>query len=91
MKKLDAHLKRRTFFVGDQMTIVDILLCCQLNHAIKCVIKESVRRKIPHFQRWFTHIRSIRPFVEEMGEVVLCSEEAIVLKFPEPEQEEKKV
>ena len=72
LKILDEHLKKRTFFVGNNLTLVDIMLGSQLDKAFRLLISQDARKKIPHLTRWFKYVRESQPFVNSIGNLFLC-------------------
>jgi glutathione S-transferase len=64
----------RSFFVGNSVTFVDILLCCQLDRLFRLIICEEMRKNIVHLIRWYSYVRNLKPFVDCIGEMVLCEE-----------------
>lgn len=69
---LDAHLKTRTFLVGERLTLADVSLAADLLLAYQHVADESFRTPFVNANRWFTTVVN-QPNVRKcLGEVVLC-------------------
>ncbi len=74
LKTLEDHLKLRTFFVGNKMTLIDVILCCNLDSMFRKVIPSSMSKKLSQLFRWFRHVRSLPPFVLIMKDMELCGD-----------------
>uniref|UniRef100_A0A8C9HNU7 GST C-terminal domain-containing protein n=1 Tax=Piliocolobus tephrosceles TaxID=591936 RepID=A0A8C9HNU7_9PRIM len=73
---LDAHLKTRTFLVGEQVTLADITVVCTLLRLYKQVLEPSFRQAFPNTNRWFLTCINQPQFRAVLGEVKLCEKMA---------------
>lgn len=80
LKVIDEHLKKRTFMIGDSVTLVDIVLICFLEDIMKRVLGEGERKKVVHFMRWWNYMRKTEPVVEVLNDINLC-ERPVELEF----------
>jgi elongation factor 1-gamma len=71
-KHLDEHLKTRTYFVGERVTLADIALAADLLLAYKHVADVAFRQPYVNVNRWFTTIVNQPQFKKIVGEVVLA-------------------
>jgi glutathione S-transferase len=72
---LDAHLLRRTFLVGNGITIADLSIVCALSGMFAEVFDESFRSKFPNVQRWFETVANQPEAVKFLGPVTLAKSE----------------
>lgn len=56
-KVLDEHLSKRTFFVGDFLTVFDICLCVNIDSVMRLLITEEIRKKLRNITRWYCFVR----------------------------------
>ncbi|XP_020823908.1 elongation factor 1-gamma [Phascolarctos cinereus] len=73
---LDAHLKTRTFLVGERVTLADITVVCTLLWLYKQVLEPSFRQAFPNTNRWFLTCIHQPQFQAVLGEVKLCEKMA---------------
>uniref|UniRef100_UPI00403863B6 elongation factor 1-gamma-like n=1 Tax=Callospermophilus lateralis TaxID=76772 RepID=UPI00403863B6 len=73
---LDAHLKTRTFLVGERVTLADITVVCTLLWLYKQVLEPSFRQAFPNTNRWFLTCINQPQFQAILGEVKLCEKMA---------------
>nr|KAF6275387.1 eukaryotic translation elongation factor 1 gamma [Myotis myotis] len=73
---LDAHLKTRTFLVGERVTLADITVVCTLLWLYKQVLEPSFRQAFPNTNRWFLTCINQPQFRAVLGEVKLCEKMA---------------
>jgi len=71
---MDAHLKFRTYFVGESITLADISLAAGLLYPMKFVLTEAVRAQYPHVMRWFLTTVNQPQVAAVVGDVPLCVE-----------------
>ncbi len=83
LKVCDDYLSKRTFFIGDSLTIFDVCLCIQLDVVFRLLITEELRKSYKSLTRWFTYVRCLPPIMSKIGKMVLCRENAIEIDFPE--------
>ncbi|EGF79252.1 hypothetical protein BATDEDRAFT_37118 [Batrachochytrium dendrobatidis JAM81] len=74
---LDKHLLTRTFFVGERVTLADIVLVCSLYSFYKMVLEPSFRAPFKNLNRWFTTCVNQPEFKAVLGEVALCEKMAV--------------
>lgn len=73
---LDAHLKTKTFLVGERVTLADICCMCNLILAFKWVLDPESRSGFNNVTRWFLTVAN-QPLVKlVIGETSLCSKAA---------------
>mmetsp|Transcript_10723 Transcript_10723/g.12945 ORF Transcript_10723/g.12945 Transcript_10723/m.12945 type:complete len:411 (+) Transcript_10723:119-1351(+) len=77
---LEAHLKSRTFLVGESLTYADVALSCALLLPFKLVLDEKTRKPFPCVTRWFLTCVNQKKFKEVVGEVTLCGKKALAAK-----------
>ncbi|KAL4677858.1 hypothetical protein H8959_020532 [Pygathrix nigripes] len=73
---LDAHLKTRTFLVGERVTLTDITVVCTLLWLYKQVLEPSFHQAFPNTNRWFLTCINQPQFRAVLGEVKLCEKMA---------------
>uniref|UniRef100_A0A8C9H350 Elongation factor 1-gamma n=1 Tax=Piliocolobus tephrosceles TaxID=591936 RepID=A0A8C9H350_9PRIM len=73
---LDAHLKTRTFLVGERVTLADITVVCTLLCLYKQVLEPSFCQAFPNTNRWFLTCINQPQFRAVLGEVKLCEKMA---------------
>ncbi|XP_008064282.2 elongation factor 1-gamma-like [Carlito syrichta] len=73
---LDAHLKTRTFLVGERVTLADITVVYTLLWLYKQVLEPSFRQAFPNTNRWFLTCINQPQFRAVLGEVKLCEKMA---------------
>jgi len=72
----DAHLKTRTFLVGERITLADISLAADLALAFIHVADANFRAPFVNVIRWWTTIVNQENFKKTTGEIILCSKAA---------------
>jgi elongation factor 1-gamma len=72
---LDNHLADKTYMVGHQITLADIVLVSALLYPFKFVMDADYRADIINVERWFMTCVHQPAFRAVVGEVVLCTEE----------------
>jgi len=73
---MDEHLKKRTFLVGERLTLADVSMAADLMLAYVHVADETFRKPYPNTNRWFTTVVNQPEFKKASGEVKLCVKEA---------------
>jgi len=73
---LDAHLKTRTFLVGERVTLADICCMCNLILPFKWVLDPESRSGFNNVTRWFLTVANQPPAKAVIGETILCSKAA---------------
>ncbi|NXE99950.1 EF1G factor, partial [Menura novaehollandiae] len=69
---LDAHLRTRTFLVGERVSLADITLVCALLWLYKQVLDPAFRGPFGNVNRWFLTCLNQPQFKAVLGEVQLC-------------------
>jgi len=72
---LDNHLLRRTFLVGNGITIADIAIVCALSGMYSTVFDAEFRAQFKNVQRWFETIANQPEAVKFLGPVTFAKEE----------------
>lgn len=70
IKILDDSLKLKSFFIGDRITLADIILSSNLNKAFQYLITPDLRKKYVNLFRWYSFVRNQPPFIEFLGPIV---------------------
>lgn len=73
---LDAHLKTRTFLVGERVTLADICCMCNLILPFKWVLDPESRSGFNNLTRWFLTVANQPQAKAVIGETTLCSQAA---------------
>ena len=76
---LNAALARRTFVVGERLTIADVALATTCRVLFTKLISSAQRQAAPHVLRWFLTCANQPAFLAEMGAVELADEMASAL------------
>ncbi|KAF9358817.1 Elongation factor 1-gamma [Mortierella sp. AD094] len=83
---LEHHLVKKTYLVGERVTLADISAAISLFHGFKLVFDAPFRQTYPAVTRWFTTIVNQPTFKDVAGEFKLCE---TALKFTPPKKEVK--
>jgi elongation factor 1-gamma len=83
---LDHHLLTRTYFVGNTVTLADIVLACSLLQLYEAVLEPAFRKDFINTNRWFTTVINQPQFKAVIGEVKLCEK---MQAAPAKEKKEK--
>ncbi|KAF9184834.1 hypothetical protein BGZ51_003099 [Haplosporangium sp. Z 767] len=86
---LERHLIKKTYLVGERVTLADISAATSLYHGFKSLFDVSFRKAIPAVTRWFTTIVNQANFKAIAGDFTLC-ETAVKYTAPKKETKEKK-
>jgi len=73
---LDAHLKTRTFLVGERLTLADICCMCNLILPFKWVLDPESRSGFNNVTRWFLTVANQPQAKSVIGDMTLCSKAA---------------
>jgi len=73
LEAMEEHLRFRTFFVGEKITLADIALASALHYPMTMVLDADARGPFPCVTRWFQTCVNQPEFVAEVGEVVMCT------------------
>ena len=69
---LNNHLKTRTYFVGEGITLADISICCNLILLLERGLLKTDRDVFPYLLRWFDTIINQKNVKEVIGNITLC-------------------
>ena len=86
---LNAHLKTRTYLVGDQVTLADISIVASLSHLFKFFLGEDRQQEFPYVTRYFIACASTREFRAVLGPVALCRESLWTVLSKRPNVDEQ--
>jgi elongation factor 1-gamma len=70
---LEKHLLHRTYIVGDQVTLADIVLASALVYPMKLLMDKGFRKGFTCVTRWFTTCVNQPAFKAVVGDVPLCA------------------
>jgi len=95
---LDGHLLRRSYLVGHQVTLADIVMVCSLHRPMSMVFDAKFRAQFPNVTRWFTTCINQPEFQQFYADFKLCevAQEAkpppkkVKAKKPKANQQPKK-
>lgn len=85
---LNKHLADRTFFVGERISLADIVLVCSLVFLYTTVLEPGFRKPFGNLNRWFLTCINQPNFKSVLGEVPLC-EKMKVAPAPKAGNEDK--
>eukprot|EP00501_MAST-03F_sp_TOSAG23-6_P002509 GSMAST32.ASY1.ANO1.2646.1 assembled CDS len=83
---LEAHLKSRSYMVGEAITLADICLVSTLVYPMKMVFDFAFRKAFPCVTRWFLTCVAQKEFAAVVGDVILCT---TAMQLPKPAKKEK--
>lgn len=81
---LNTHLEERTFLVGEQITLADIVVSCHLYWLYTMVLDKGFRKQFVHTNRWFQTCVNHPVFVSVVGKTTLCEKMKVAPKAPQP-------
>lgn len=84
---LNNHLQTRTFLVGNNVTLADIIVVSTLVYPAKFLMDAAFRKPFPNVFRWFRTCVNQAAFRAVLGEVPLAEKE---LELPKKEKAPKK-
>jgi len=91
---LNKHLLTRTWFVGERLTLADIVIACSLLRAYQVVLEPKTRNAYPNVNRWFLTFVNQPQVKKVLGEVKLNEKEgvstAVPVKTPVKKEQPKK-
>ena len=70
---IDAHLANRTYMVGEQLTLADIVLVSTLVYPMRMLLDAEFRKPLKNVERWYTHCTSQKQFEAVIGSAPLCA------------------
>lgn len=77
MTILDAHLLHRTYLVGEQITMADIVIVSALVYPFKLVTDKTYLKNYTNVTRWFTTCVNQPEFIAVIGTVTMCKKELL--------------
>eukprot|EP01086_Lenisia_limosa_P012351 TRINITY_DN40640_c0_g1_i1.p1 TRINITY_DN40640_c0_g1~~TRINITY_DN40640_c0_g1_i1.p1 ORF type:complete len:427 (+),score=224.92 TRINITY_DN40640_c0_g1_i1:156-1283(+) len=96
MTALNAYFLKKTFIVGERITLADIVLFCQLLGPYTLVLDTEAQKKYQNVTRWFKTMLVQPEFKKACGPITLATEEKQAEKGaskknqPKKEKKEKK-
>ncbi|KAF8233997.1 elongation factor 1-gamma [Tricholoma matsutake] len=89
LKTLDAHLATRTFFVGERLTLADIVVGVFIARAVTITIDAPLRAQLPHLTR---HLETVvnQPKFKGIFDPIQYVEKALQYVPPAKEKKEPK-
>ncbi|KAG0000773.1 Elongation factor 1-gamma [Entomortierella chlamydospora] len=81
---LERHLIKKTYLVGERVTLADISAATSLYQAFKLLFDADFRKGFPAVNRWFTTIVNQTNFKAVAGDFVFCE---TPLKYVAPKKE----
>lgn len=73
MKLLNDHLASRTFLVGDDVTLADIIAFCNSYWGYTRAFDAAFRAEFPHVTRWFQTLAHQPQFKKVTGDITLAA------------------
>lgn len=83
----EKHLAANTWFVGDRLSLADILCATLVARGFQYIYGTAWREAHPHTSRWFTTVVNQPIYLDTCGEAIFCTEP---VKYTPPKKEEKK-
>lgn len=74
---LNSVLANRTYLVGEQITLADIVLACAMVPAFSIFLTPSSRMSLQHLTRWFQTVVNQPQAKAVLGEIAFCEERAV--------------
>jgi len=87
MSTLDAVLLKKTYLVGEKITLADILVACALFAGFRMVLSPEHRDEYKNLMRYVNTLFAQPEFVAALGEVEFCATET---KYQAPKKEAAK-
>ena len=75
MSVLEKHLAGKTYLVGDQITLADIVVASTLLYPFKLVCDKKYLKDYANVTRWFQTCTSQPEFQQVVGQVTMCKKE----------------
>jgi len=88
-KVLDAHLKDKSFLVGDRLTLADVMCACLLSPCFQTVLDDDFRKAMPNLTKWWSACVTNPAFISRMG-VVKPIQKAMIAFDPNPPKDAPK-
>jgi len=76
LEALDSVLLKKTFLVGERLSLADLVACVTLLPAFSHVLDNTARNKLRHVTRWFNTIINQDLVKSVIGDIKLCEKEA---------------
>jgi len=89
MTILNNVLLKKTYLVGERVTLADIVVFCSLLHPYQKLFDQTYRSAYTNVNRWFLTLANKKQFKNVLGEVELCEVQAQYVP-PKKEKKEKK-
>lgn len=83
MRGFDLALKGREWFVGDSISLADIVWFCSTQTPFSLLFDAEFRKEIPHAVKHFRKLEKMKEFQAVTGETVNFPDHAPVLEFEE--------
>lgn len=77
LKFLNDHLNGKTYLVGNQITLADIVVASTIFYPFKLVADPSFLKPFDNVLSWFTNCVSQDEFRQVVGQVTMCEKELI--------------
>ena len=91
LKTVDNHLKGKKYFVGEKVTLADVVMFQVLRFYFQVHFVEGMRKNvIPNITAWFTALMATPEAVKVFGRTILCKVALKPFAAPEKKKEEKK-
>jgi elongation factor 1-beta len=71
---LDSHLQGKTYLVGDQITLADIIVASSLLDGYRTVLDGKIQKAFKNTLQWFKNVVSQGPVTAVLGDVILAGE-----------------
>lgn len=72
---LQKHLQDKTYLVGDEITLADIVVVSTLLYPFKLICDKTYLESFDHVRRWFTTCVNQPEFRAVVGQVTMCKKE----------------
>ncbi|ORX71757.1 glutathione S-transferase domain-containing protein [Anaeromyces robustus] len=89
MTILNNILLKKTYLVGERVTLADITVFCSLLQLYQQVFDQTFRSAYTNVNRWFLTLANKKQFKNVLGEIKLCEVQAQYVP-PKKEKKEKK-
>ncbi|ORX53728.1 EF1G-domain-containing protein [Piromyces finnis] len=86
---LNTVLSKKTYLVGERITLADITVFCSLTLLYQELFDLAFRSAYPNVNRWFLTLANQKQFKNVIGEIKLCEVQAQYVP-PKKEKKEKK-
>lgn len=75
---LNNHLLLKTYLVGEQITLADVIVVCNLTHLYEYYMDENNRKPFQNLNRWFETCINQPEFKAILGDFKICLKEVPV-------------